>query len=224
MSPLTTKTNGANTYPVTNRLRLQRVFARMKQSCYSPSHVSYPNYGGRGIYIDAKWLDTGSSEAFVTWALDNGYQHGLEINRIDNDGPYAPWNCEFVTRQQNMANCQATVWIEYQGVHQPFVQVIRTIDVDALPVSLSALRKRVKRGASLEEALRTPRIYTPGLRTSNYVPKKAFVYNGKLALLKEHAAEVGFAIDKATRSALWARIHAGWDLDRVFSEPIAQRS
>ena len=224
MSTIPTKTNDATTYEVTDRLRLQRVFARMKQSCYSPSHVSYPSYGGRGIYIASEWLDTGNSEAFVTWALANSYQHGLHINRIDNDGPYSPANCEFVTRQQNMANCQDTFWIEYQGVRQPFVLVMRNMPADSLLVKPSTIRERIKKGVSLEEAISTPKMCTIGVRTSRYVPKKAFVYNGKLALLKVHAADAGFATDTTTRSALWARIHAGWDLDRVFSEPIANRS
>ena len=42
-------------------------------------------------------------EAFITWALANGYKRGLFIDRTNNDGDYSPENCKWVT-------CRESVW------------------------------------------------------------------------------------------------------------------
>ena len=82
---------------------LHNVWGSMLDRCRNPKCKSYPNYGGRGITVCEEWLR--SFEAFYLWATNNGYSHGLQLDRCDNDGPYAPWNCRWVTQK---ANCQNT--------------------------------------------------------------------------------------------------------------------
>jgi hypothetical protein len=74
----------------------------MIQRCENPRHVGWHRYGGRGISICPEWRS--SRKAFFDWALANGYQHGLQIDRINNDGNYEPANCRFVTRSVNSQN------------------------------------------------------------------------------------------------------------------------
>lgn len=88
----------------------------IKQRCLNPRCRAYRNYGGRGIAVCDEWL---SFEPFLAWALGAGWQKGLDLDRIDNDGDYAPDNCRFVTRRENVNNRRKTRLITVDGVTHP---------------------------------------------------------------------------------------------------------
>src|SRR5690606_8722858 len=77
---------------------LHGVWAAMIARCYSRGHDSFPRYGGRGIVVALEFRDF---RAFVKWAISAGWRHGLQLDRIDNDGPYCAANCRIVTRSEN---------------------------------------------------------------------------------------------------------------------------
>lgn len=81
--------------------RLYRTWSAMKQRCFNPNLPIYKYYGGRGITVCDEWKD--DFVAFRDWALANGYDDTLTIDRIDNDGDYCPQNCQFLTRSENAA-------------------------------------------------------------------------------------------------------------------------
>ena len=87
----------------------------MKRRCYSKDEKCYPNYGGRGITICDEWLGEKGFEHFYEWAMANGYRDDLSIDRIDNDGPYAPWNCRWATTKEQGSNRRTNVVIEMRG-------------------------------------------------------------------------------------------------------------
>jgi hypothetical protein len=85
---------------------LYGILRSMKQRCYYPRHPAWRNYGGRGISICEEWLN--DPEEFYKWAQRHGYRPGLEIDRVDCNGSYTPFNCRFVSSAENNRNRRNT--------------------------------------------------------------------------------------------------------------------
>lgn len=73
-------------------------WCNMKQRCFNEKHPKFKRYGGRGISICKEWLNI---SAFYEWSLKNGWEKGLSIDRIDNNGNYCPENCKWVSFSEN---------------------------------------------------------------------------------------------------------------------------
>lgn len=78
-----------------------RVWRSMKYRCSNPRAKDYPDYGGRGIKVCERWLNS-----FENFLADLGPrptpQHSIE--RLDNDGNYEPGNCVWATKQEQNRN------------------------------------------------------------------------------------------------------------------------
>lgn len=88
---------------------LECVWTGMMQRCghfKGGSAEDLARYAGRGITVCEEWRHL---KPFENWCLANGWQPGLQIDRVDNDGNYCPENCRFVTRTQNVRNRRNTV-------------------------------------------------------------------------------------------------------------------
>jgi len=76
----------------------------MRQRCNDKRDKGYKNYGGRGITVCEEWSGDVGLENFYNWAISNGYEEGLTIDRIDNDKGYCPANCRWVDMSFQGAN------------------------------------------------------------------------------------------------------------------------
>ena len=92
---------------------LNNVYYHMKDRCENPKCDSYPYYGGRGISICKEWSE--SLDSFRDWATNNGYKHGLTIDRIDVNGNYCPENCRWVPFKEQGFNRRDNIYVHYRG-------------------------------------------------------------------------------------------------------------
>ena len=121
----------------------------MKNRCTCESWEHFNNYGGRGITVCDEWKN--SFEAFRDWAIANGYQDDLTIDRIDVNGNYEPSNCRWATNKEQCNNTRKTVYLEYQGKRQSIKQW-----ADELGINYNTLYSRLTtKKWSVEKALST---------------------------------------------------------------------
>jgi hypothetical protein len=93
--------------------RIYQTWWNMYRRCYDPKDKSYDRYGARGIRVCEEWL--GSKESFFDWALSNGYEDSLTLDRKDGSKGYSPDNCRWATTKQQARNKSSNVWITYGG-------------------------------------------------------------------------------------------------------------
>lgn len=92
---------------------LHTVWSNIILRCCNQNVQTYKYYGGRGISICNEWRK--SFFAFYTWCINNGWEKGLQLDRTDNTGNYAPDNCRFVSAKINCRNKRTNRFIEFQG-------------------------------------------------------------------------------------------------------------
>lgn len=133
--------------------------------------------------------------AFVAWAIKAGWQAGLQIDRRDNDGPYSPGNCRFVTRKRNKRNCRNTLR-DPDGI-------ALADHAERLGMTRAALRDRVARGMPWRDVLALPKS-VPAVRyfLSDATPLRQAI---RLSGLPERM--------------VYARIARGWSPDDAVSIP-----
>lgn len=94
-------------------------------------------------------------ETFRDWALENGYQENLSIDRIDFKGNYEPSNCRWADRKTQCRNKANTNHIDLTAFNET-KSIFDWIDDDRCSVALQCLRYRIKQGWSHEKAITEP--------------------------------------------------------------------
>lgn len=127
--------------------RLYHIWEGMKRRCYQKSAKNYVNYGAKGIEVCNEWLNF---EPFYNWAISNGYQENLTIDRIDVNDNYCPENCRWVdwkTQENNRSNNYKLTFNNETHTVSEWAKIIN--------VSTSTLYSRLKRGWTVERLLTT---------------------------------------------------------------------
>jgi len=129
--------------------RLYRIWSAMKYRCYNPKSNHYNRYGGRGITVCDEWKD--NFICFYEWAINNGYNDSLTIERKDYNGNYCPENCCWATWKQQAINRSSTRFVEYKGKQMS----IKDLAIE-LNINYDTLINRVNNGWSIEKIINTP--------------------------------------------------------------------
>lgn len=144
--------------------KLRKVLREMKRRCQDPKNGKYHRYGGRGITVCAEW---GEYVNFRTWSIENGYQEGLTLDRVDNDGNYEPSNCRWTTKRQQSRNTSKNHIITAFGETKTMVE---WVEDPRCVVAYGTFQLRVyRRGWEAERALITPEVNNNGKAT--YCPQ-----------------------------------------------------
>jgi hypothetical protein len=101
------------------------VWCTMIQRCTNPNVKVWRNYGGRGIVVCERWK---SFSCFLEDMLP-AYQHGLSLDRKDNDGPYSPENCRWETRAAQALNKRTSRLITFRGETMNLISWARRLGI-----------------------------------------------------------------------------------------------
>ena len=103
-----------------SKTRIYNIWCDMKSRCYREKDNHYSYYGGRGISVCDEWKSDFMS--FYNWAINNGYQEDLTIDRIDFNGNYEPNNCRWATVDEQINNRRYNRMVTYNGKTQTLKQ------------------------------------------------------------------------------------------------------
>ena len=126
--------------------RLHRIWHSMYCRCYYKSTNQYKNYGGKGIEVCEEWKKDFMN--FYNWAINNGYEEHLTLDRIDNNKGYYPENCRWATVKEQANHRTTNVYYTFNGETKTGKQWCEIYNI-----SQTTLNDRLKRGWSLEQAL-----------------------------------------------------------------------
>lgn len=141
-----------------SKSRLYKIWKGMRKRCYNEKCYSYENYGGRGIKVCDEWNN--DYLVFREWALNNGYDDSLTIDRINVNGNYCPENCRWVDMHVQANNNRNNHLITFDGRTQTLSNWAEEYNIN-----YHTLVARLDRGWSIEESFLIPvGKYTAGQR------------------------------------------------------------
>lgn len=131
-----------------SKSRLYRIYNHMKGRCCNKDDANYDSYGGRGIIICQEWLDDFMS--FYKWAMENGYNENLSIDRINNDGNYEPSNCRWADNTTQCNNRRSNRLLTVRKVTHTVAEWSRITGIGS-----ATIIRRLNNGDCPEMALRS---------------------------------------------------------------------
>jgi hypothetical protein len=119
----------------------------MNSRCYYEPNNRHHLYGGRGIEVCDRWR-----HSFDNFLADMGERpKNTTLDRIDSNGNYEPTNCRWASNKTQARNKSNNTILELDGVTKTAPEW-----GDNFGISPIAIRARLSRGWSTEEAIRTP--------------------------------------------------------------------
>jgi hypothetical protein len=176
--------------------RLHNAYYSMRARCRNPKNPAYANYGGRGITVATEW---NTAEAFCAWAIANGYDPELTLERLDNSKGYSPDNCAWVDRKAQARNRRSSRFVEIDGERKTVAQW-----AEESAINFRTLRERAESG-KLDASKFLSRQRIP-------LTRKIITINGVGKTLLEWASDAGVHYTTICR-----RIAEGWTLEDAYT-------
>lgn len=127
-----------------------RAWSSMKERCLNAKHKYYYRYGGRGVTICARWINS-----FENFLEDVGPSpkgvHRASLDRVDNNGNYEPGNCRWTDTVTQCRNRSSNRLLTYNGQTKCLSEwgIISG-------KGENAIRSRLLMGWSIDRAMETP--------------------------------------------------------------------
>jgi len=107
----------------------------MKARCNDVNNKQYSDYGGRGISVCDRWLNS-----FDNFISDMGLGNGLTLDRIEVNGNYEPNNCKWSNQIEQQRNKRNNHIVTLNGAEMTMKEAS-----EKMGISYDALRIRLKR-------------------------------------------------------------------------------
>lgn len=187
------------------RNRLWTIWYGMIERCYNKNLKSYKSYGERGICVCSEWLDKSNGyNNFKQWAINNGYEHNLTLDRINFNGNYEPSNCRWTTAIVQANNRRSNRIVNYKGTVDTLANVCRNNGLN-----YGLINNRIQKGISVERAL------SDDFQSEN---RKYITYNNETHTQSEWTKILGFS-----KNTISERLRHGWSIEKALTEPIRRK-
>jgi hypothetical protein len=174
------------------------VWGSMKSRCLYKGHKGWHNYGGRGITVCGRWINS-----FENFIADMGSKPTPKsvIDRINNDGNYEPGNCRWTTQKINCRNRRGNVLLEMNG---KTACVKEWSEITGLEPQ--TIWERIHLGWGVVETLTSPSSRTR--RSTN----RHITHNGETKTMTEWSRITGIGI-----CTIRHRLLIGWSPEEILS-------
>jgi hypothetical protein len=203
------------------RERLYTIWEGMRYRCEKKYASHYENYGGRGIKVCDEWQDY---ITFKAWALSNGYQDNLSIDRINANGNYEPSNCRWATSKEQMNNTRETRRVEYCGKMVTFFELAKIVNIPQATLHDRIIAKKW----SIDRAVNTP--YKKPNRYDGINVRELAIMAGVDEFFVYHNLAKGMSLEealmkpKSRKKAVYKLDHDGTVISRYNSVLEAEKS
>lgn len=179
----------------------------MMQRCYDKNNHNYPRYGARGIYVCEDWKDFYNFEKWARSTIGHKTKK-YTVDRIDNDGPYAPWNCKWSTPKEQVRHRRDTIMATVDGQKKPLAEWC-----EIYGLKYTTVKERIKRGWNIEECFKKkPReiVHQPEKRVCD----QYYIINGVEKNVSDWAKQYNIS-----RYTVYGRLNKGWNILDALTTP-----